>query len=88
MQGRVKFWNVDKAFGFVAADDGDGDVFVHITAVLGGYHSLAPDQAVRFEIVSRPDGRFAASNVSVCEPIISQRRTDDEAIAGLRFLQR
>ena len=31
--GRVKTWNDDKGFGFIAADDGSGDVFFHVTAL-------------------------------------------------------
>ncbi len=29
-QGRIKFWNEDKGFGFVRTDDGD-DLFVHVS---------------------------------------------------------
>jgi CspA family cold shock protein len=77
MIGRVRFWT-GKGYGFLTGDDGDGnDVFCHISVVRGGYASLAQGQAVRFEIVKRPDGRLCASNVTVCEPIISERRNDD-----------
>ena len=31
--GKVKSWNDDKRFGFIAADDGSGDVFFHVTAL-------------------------------------------------------
>jgi cold shock CspA family protein len=29
--GRVKFWNVDRGFGFIRCDAGD-DLFVHVSA--------------------------------------------------------
>lgn len=48
--GTVKFFNMDKGFGFVTPDDGGKDVFVHISAVqASGMDSLQENQKINFE---------------------------------------
>ena len=62
LRGTVKWFDTKRAFGFIADDKG-GDVFVHITAVLGGDH-LCPGDAVEFELErNRKTGRDQASRV-------------------------
>ena len=34
--GRVKYYNSDKGYGFIAQDTDEGDVFLHISAIQGG----------------------------------------------------
>ena len=48
--GIVKFFNAQKGFGFITPDDGEKDVFVHISAVqASGLVSLDEGQKVSFE---------------------------------------
>ncbi|QPC46640.1 cold-shock protein CspD [Mangrovibacillus cuniculi] len=49
--GKVKWFNNEKGFGFIEVEGGD-DVFVHFTAIQGdGFKSLEEGQSVSFEIV-------------------------------------
>ena len=61
-QGKVKWFNDAKGFGFIAQSDGP-DVFVHHTAIVAdGFRSLAEGDEVEFEVTNGPKG-LAATNV-------------------------
>jgi cold shock protein len=61
--GTVKFFNVNKGFGFITPDDGGKDVFVHVTALeRAGIHSLNEGDKVSYEVVSER-GKLAAGNL-------------------------
>jgi cold shock protein len=63
-QGKVKWFNEAKGFGFISRDSGD-DVFVHYSSIQGGgFRNLQEGQAVQFEVTRGPKG-FQASNVTV-----------------------
>jgi len=47
--GKVKMFNEDKGFGFIAPDGGGDDVFFHVSALREG-DEIARDTAVKFEI--------------------------------------
>ena len=61
-KGKVKWFNQTKGYGFIAPEEGDKDVFVHITAVRdSGMQNLEEDQEVEFELVEK-DGKTSAEN--------------------------
>ncbi len=63
-KGKVKWFNAEKGFGFISVD-GEGDVFVHYTAIQAdGYRTLEVDQEVEFEVEEGAKGP-QAKNVGV-----------------------
>jgi CspA family cold shock protein len=62
-QGTVKFFNLQKGFGFIQPSDGAKDVFVHISAVeRAGMTSLREGQKLTYDVVSER-GKLAAANL-------------------------
>lgn len=63
--GTVKWFNSAKGFGFIAPDNGAGDVFVHISAVEGaGLSGLEDNQKVSYEIESK-NGKESAVDLKL-----------------------
>ena len=62
--GKVKFFNAQKGYGFIAPEDGGKDAFVHISAVeRAGLSTLNQDQRVSYELETDRRGKTSAVNL-------------------------
>jgi CspA family cold shock protein len=60
--GTVKWFSDDKGFGFISPDDGQKDLFVHHTGILGeGYRSLAEGAKVSYDAEAGDKGPKAVN---------------------------
>jgi CspA family cold shock protein len=90
--GKVKWYDTEKGFGFLARDDG-GEVFVHSSALPAGTTSLGKGQRVEFGIV---EGRKGAQALQVrlleAPPVVAaakhSRKKPDEMIPIIEDLMK
>jgi len=62
LNGKVKWFNPTKGFGFIEREDKEKDVFVHMSAVRdAGMNGLDEGQAMTFEIEEGPKGPNAVN---------------------------
>jgi CspA family cold shock protein len=76
--GKVRFFDADKGFGFIAEDDGT-DVFLHANALPEGVTTLKKGTRVEFGIVEGRKGAQALQ-VRVLDPapsVVAKRRERD-----------
>lgn len=67
--GKVKWYDTEKGFGFLARDDG-GDVFVHQNALPDGVAALKPGSRVEFGVAEGKKGEQALS-IRLLDPLPS-----------------
>jgi cold shock protein len=66
--GTVKFFNMDKGYGFISPDTGGQDAFVHITALeASGMGPLNQNDRVTYELEADKRGKQAAVNLKMAD---------------------
>ena len=66
MNGRVKWFNNEKGYGFIDHTSGE-DIFVHYSAIKqDGYKTLSEGQVVSFDLIETPKG-LQAINVTALD---------------------
>lgn len=70
--GKVKWFNDQKGFGFISAEDGK-DVFVHHSVIEGtGFRTLQDGESVEYEFEDGPKGMKATKVTRTTAPVPSQ----------------
>jgi cold shock protein len=67
MQGVCKFWRGESGYGFLAADDGDRDHFIHASVLnRAGFANLVPGQRVKYLVGLNPrNNRDAVTSIEL-----------------------
>ena len=64
-QGKVKWFDTTKGYGFIEPENGNRDVFVHISEIeKSGYISLSTDQVVSYELQTK-NSKSSAINLKL-----------------------
>ncbi|MEQ9487229.1 cold shock domain-containing protein [Coleofasciculus sp. F4-SAH-05] len=64
-KGRLKTWKDDRGFGFIKPDDGNKDVFLHISALKGTSRRPKVGDIILYELATDSEGKIRASNASI-----------------------
>lgn len=62
-QGHLKMWNAERGFGFVVADEGGAELFVHVSAFVTTSPPPSQGERLTFEVEPGRDGRKRAVRV-------------------------
>ena len=72
--GKVKWFNNAKGYGFIVANGRDEDLFAHYSAIhMDGYKTLKAGQPVQFDIIQGPKGLHAINIQSTVEHLARNR---------------
>ncbi|MDO5568674.1 MAG: cold-shock protein [bacterium] len=72
MNGKVKWFNNEKGYGFIDYSTGE-DIFVHYSAIRqDGYKTLSEGQLVSFDLIETPKG-LQAVNVKATAVVASSK---------------
>ena len=65
--GKIKWFNPKKGYGFIEPEDGDKDVFIHISALeKAGIKFINENQKISYE-VNQVKGKLSAGNIKILD---------------------
>ena len=65
--GKIKWFNMKKGYGFIEPENGEKDVFIHISALeKAGIKFLSENQKVSYE-VNQTKGKLSAGNIKLID---------------------
>lgn len=73
-QGRLKSWNDEKGFGFIANDNGGQDYFIHISAFHQQYQRPKINQQILFTPSKDKQGRYRAIDAHLVGHGVNKKR--------------
>jgi CspA family cold shock protein len=79
--GTVKWFNAGKGYGFIERDNGEGDVFVHYSAInSSGFKTLDEGERVEFSVVESDKGPQAqdVQSLSSGEPATTFEDSEED----------
>jgi CspA family cold shock protein len=66
--GTVKWFDLQRGYGFIQPEDGSKDAFVHISAVeFAGLGQLREGQKVSYDLTRGKNGKDSAGNLALIE---------------------
>ncbi len=82
--GRLKRWNEAKGFGFISTENGQRDIFIHISDLKGMSRRPQVGDIIHYQVKIQDDGKNRAVNariegVEVIEPYHSQKPSKKES---------
>jgi cold shock protein len=90
VRGRVKWFDIGKGYGFVVADDHDGDILLHSNVLkVFGFTSVAEGAEIVVEVQKTDRGRQAVEVVDILpspevEPVVAPNGPDDTPLEPAR----
>ncbi|MEJ2620076.1 MAG: cold shock and DUF1294 domain-containing protein [Candidatus Thiodiazotropha sp.] len=81
-KGRIRSWNDDKGYGFIAPLDGDGRIFVHIKAFTNRTRRPAIGDVIRYSISSDSRGRPRADKATIAGIAKTSKRKDSMSVVS------
>lgn len=64
-KGVLKTWKDDRGFGFIQPDNGDKDIFVHISSLKGMARRPNRGDVLFYEVAKDAGGKFKAVNARI-----------------------